>query len=115
MILLAAAMAVIFHELQKYGKVKQRVVFMASPPMLLLSCQCGLLFEEVPLLQGECIRFGNDWDNVDHLTETSHEFYIKRPQTGRERNNIREQGRKRERDIRESDIRSECETALNDV
>lgn len=60
--------------------------------------RCYLLFEEVPLLQGECIRFGNDWDNVDHLTETSHEFYIKRPQTEKGRDNIREQGRKRERE-----------------
>lgn len=40
-----------------------------------------LLFEEVPLLQGERVCLGNDWDNVDHFTETSHEFYIQRPQT----------------------------------
>lgn len=46
--------------------------------------KCYLLFEEVPLLQGECIRFGNNWDDVDHFTETSHEFYIKRPQTERD-------------------------------
>lgn len=52
--------------------------------------RCYLLFEEVPLLQGERIRLGNNWDNVDHLTETSHEFYIKRPQTEKERDNMRE-------------------------
>lgn len=40
-----------------------------------------LLFEEVSLLQGECIRLGNDGDDVDHLAETPHEFHIKRPQT----------------------------------
>lgn len=47
--------------------------------------RCYLLFEEVPLLQGECVCLGNDWDNVDHLTETSHKFYIKWPQTEKER------------------------------
>lgn len=55
--------------------------------------ECYLLFEEVPLLQGECIRLSDDRDNVDHLTETSHEFYIQRSQTERERDNMRKQGR----------------------
>lgn len=48
-----------------------------------------LLFEEVSLLQRERICLGNDWNNVDHLTQTSHEFYIKRPETER-RDNTRE-------------------------
>ena len=40
------------------------------------------LFKEVPLLQGECVGLGDDGDDVDHLTETSHELHIQRPQTG---------------------------------
>lgn len=47
--------------------------------------RCYLLFEEVPLLQGECVCLGNDGDNVHHLTETPHEFHIKRPQTEKEK------------------------------
>lgn len=43
--------------------------------------RCYLLFEEVPLLQGERVGLCNDGDNIDHLTETSHEFHIERPQT----------------------------------
>lgn len=49
--------------------------------MPLKSNRCYLLFEEVSLLQRECICLGNDWDDVDHFTQTSHEFDIKRPKT----------------------------------
>lgn len=40
-----------------------------------------LLFEEVPLLQSECVCLGNDGDDVDHLAETPHELHVERPQT----------------------------------
>lgn len=49
--------------------------------MPLKSNRCYLLFEEVSLLQRECICLGDDWDDVDHFTQTSHEFDIKRPKT----------------------------------
>ena len=46
-----------------------------------------LLFEEVPLLKGECVCLGNDRNYVDHFTKAPHELHIQRSQTeeGRQR------------------------------
>lgn len=47
-----------------------------------------LLLEEIPLLQGERVRFGNDRHDVDHLAEAPHELHVQGPQTGERRRNI---------------------------
>lgn len=49
------------------------------------------LLEEVPLLQGEGVRLGDDRHDVDHLTEAPHELHIQRPQTGKIRKTLNAQ------------------------
>lgn len=39
------------------------------------------LFKAVPLLQGQCVSFGDDGYDVHHFAETTHELHIQRPQT----------------------------------
>lgn len=45
--------------------------------------ETNLLFEEVPLLQGERVGFGNDRHDVDHLAEAPHELHVQGPQAGK--------------------------------
>lgn len=63
-----------------------------------------LLLKEVPLFKGECICLGNDWDDVDHFTETPHEFHIKRSQT--EKTKAEKEMRKRDRNVKTLQISS---------
>ena len=41
------------------------------------------LLEPVPLLHGESVRLGNDWDNVDTMMQALHEFHINWPKAKR--------------------------------
>lgn len=37
------------------------------------------LFEVDPLLQGQRVSLGDDWDDVDHLAQALHEFNVQGP------------------------------------
>lgn len=39
------------------------------------------LFEVDPLLQGQRVSLGDDWDDVDHLAQALHEFNVQGPKS----------------------------------
>ncbi len=44
-----------------------------------------LLFEEVSLLQGECVCLGDNRNDVHHFTQVSHKLNVNWPQTKTEK------------------------------